>query len=130
MRLDGHAAESHNILHQLNTAARKSHLLLERYVETLNHSQDLCARNQACFIADVQKRDAFLTQACTALSNAQPIIRPIVMLRYLDVEILKETLHGYSIGFVFNADLVFWGTIGAIFAILLLYLPSYAKKRQ
>ena len=121
MRLEGHLAESHLQIDAYARAAADGNKSLDQYIQKFLEQWDADFLAQGRIMRSAVNRNAFLTSACEALRSANPLVRPIVFVRYLDREILAETWSGFMPGLLLDTNLVLWALVGFVFGGTALY---------
>ena len=121
MRLEGHLAESYLQINAYTKAALAGNKTLDQYIAKFLEQADADFLAQGRVMRAAVDRNAFLASSCEALQAANPLIRPLVCVRYLDREILADTWNGFTPGLLVDINLAVWAFIGFVIGCLLFY---------
>lgn len=114
MRLEGHLAESSHQIDAFTQAAFVGGKTLDQYITKFLEQSDPDFFSQGKVMQSAVNRHQFLTTACVALQSANPLVRPIVFVRYVDRTLLAETWDGFTPGLLITLNLAVWAFIGFI----------------
>ena len=120
MRLEGHLAESSHQIDAFTQAAFAGGKSLDQYITKFLAQSDPDFLAQGRVMQAAVGRHHFLTSACAALQSANPFVRPVVFVRYVDRTLLAETWDGFTPGLLITLNLALWAFIGFVCGWLLL----------
>ena len=121
MRLEGHLAESRLQIDAFSRVAEAGKKSLDQYILKFLEQPDADFLAQGRLMQAAVNRNAFLASACEALQATNPLVRPVVFIRYMDRDILADTWHGFMPGLLLDMNLAIWAFIGFVFGGAVLY---------
>ena len=124
LRLEGHLAESNRQIVSFQEAASMSSKTLNAYISKFLEQPDVDFKNQGKIMQDAVERNLFLSSARDALYSANPLIRPIVFVRYVDSHIVADAWKSFAVGISFTLDVGVWALIGLIMGWIFLMALS------
>lgn len=130
MRLQGHVAEITKVVEKMRKSAGRSGLTIEEQVKLLRTQPTPAIQHHGECIQSILFRQQTLARSLHAVDQAHPLAQPFIMIFYVDREIFLETWKGFSPGFLWNKSGVFWCVMGAVFAIVTLWLPQAIRSQS
>lgn len=121
IRLEGHLAESNRQIEAFRTAAAVGGKSLEQYILKFLDQSDTDFKAQGNLMQEAVERNRFLINACEALNKANPLARPVVFIRYVDNQVLKDAWKSFLPGLSLNVNVVVWASIGCIVGLIVLF---------
>jgi hypothetical protein len=110
--LEGHVSESKRSLDVLDSAAKNAHKSRLEYIEKFQQNADPDVAAHGTILKDVAARYDFLQAALRSFRETNVFLRPIVCVRYMDREIMLETVRSFTPGFLLSREMIAWGFIG------------------
>jgi hypothetical protein len=120
LRLEGHLAESNRQKEAFQTAAAVGGKTLDQYISKFLEQSDADFKIQGKLMEDAVERNLFLARSSEALRAANPLLRPIVFIRYVDNKVLHDAWKSFTPGLSLNENVGVWAMIGLIFGWCLL----------
>lgn len=115
IRLQGHLAESQRQVEAFQTAATTGGKSLDQYIAKFLEQADADFKHQGTLMQGAMERNQFLQNACNALQDANPFLRPVVFIRYLDNQILAEAWRSFTPGLSLSVHVAVWALVGCAF---------------
>lgn len=119
MRLSGHVAECTKMVDSLEAAAAASHKELSAYIASFQTSREPDVQNFAVVVHSFVEREKSLEQAKNSLQNASILAKPFLFIRYMDSDIVNETITNFRMQLSFSLETVFYAIIGLCFSLIL-----------
>ena len=120
LRLEGHRAESRRQIEAFSEAASAGGKTLDQYIAKFLAQKDTDFAAQGQVMKQAVVRNQFLESASEALAAANPLMRPVVFVRYVDTQVLADAWESFSPGFLLTLNFGVWAGIGFVMGCLLL----------
>jgi hypothetical protein len=114
IRLQGHLAESMRQIEAFQTAAAAGGKTLDQYIEKFLEQPDADFTAQGKLMKEAVDRNRLLARATEALRTANPFLRPIVFIRYVDNQVLTDAWKSFTPGLSLTLNVCLWAGIGLI----------------
>lgn len=130
--LAGHVAELKVQVGLIEHAAFLSNKNLAEWIAKFQQSQDPDFALQGNLLKGMVDRLANLSEALLALQTSTPAFKPFLFVRYLDKQILYNTLESFQFGFNFTMETFVYALFGLFAAHLLFKLirSLFSKTKQ
>lgn len=113
-QLTGHAIELSWQYQAMQQAAQKSDKSLPAYIDKFTSSSDADVARQGAIMNETIERYNHFEEALTQLSQATPLSRPFIFVRYVNMEVAKSTFAIFEPGFPFTVEGLAYALIGMI----------------
>lgn len=113
-RLAGHVAELRYQLNQLRIVAESSGKSFEAYIQKFIDAGDADFVGQGKLIQAMITRSNHLTESLSAITEASPLTRPFAFLSHLDTDIVKGTVHSFTLGVPLTLEAGIYALVGIL----------------
>ena len=120
IRLEGHLAESSRQIAAITEAASLGGKTLNAYITKFLEQSDADFKAQGTVMRDAVERNLFLSTACEALHSQNPLLRPVVFVRYVDTHVFADAWKSFAPGLTLTLDVGVWALIGLVIGWVLL----------
>ncbi|MGK5594043.1 MAG: DUF2937 family protein [Parachlamydiaceae bacterium] len=120
--LSGHLAELSYQVAAMENAAKSTGKTLLQLIQKFLSASDPDFYNQGILMNRTFERWNIFSEATLAFKEATFLNRPFVFIKYLDWQLLKETLSQLSVGFSLTIESLIYAIIGLFFGYLLFQL--------
>jgi len=127
--LQGHVAELHFQVGQVQKAANSTHKSMGEYVQQFTTSQDPVFYVQGSILQNLIDRSAEMTTSFNELFSANVLMRPFVFFKHLNMSIAKETLASFQFGVYFSIETTIYLLVGLFFGYILYLTLTKLFKR-
>ena len=119
-RLGGRLDQAQIQVDRIAAAARDQGLSMVQYLNKFTASVDLAYQRQGeVLAAEVADADR-LRQAVAALTQAQPIERPLRLAQYFDLDAARATLCDFSLGLPLTTEGMVYAAVGLVAGLVVL----------
>lgn len=122
--LKGHLSELSRQVSLIQEAARLSSKTPEGLIRKFLENGDPDFQRQGTWLQEIFDRFQHFSNAINAFDGANIFQKPLVFVKYFDIEIAQDTLHHFTLGIPLNTEGVIWALFGAFFGVSVLSLMT------
>ncbi|QLH35042.1 MAG: DUF2937 family protein [Parachlamydiaceae bacterium] len=116
-QLTGHISELQLQINSMRNAALLTGKSLKQYILKFLQSEDLDFKHQGEILNNMLQRYDHLLQGQQALQEAPFYAKPILFVRYLDLDIARSTWAKFEVGFPLNPEGFFYAILGILLGL-------------
>ena len=114
IRLEGHLAESNHQIMIFQEAASANKKSLNEYISKFLEQTDSDFKAQGTIMQNAITRNQFLASAQKSLRSANPLLRPVIFIKYVDSAIAADAWKTFTLSLSLTFDVGVWALIGLV----------------